>query len=160
MPPQQVPRLTVVKHLRVNNQQKAPLQLQLLSQMVLWMTHKVFLNLYSTKRQRYDTLWHLHFISKLFIPNSLKQRIGRPWSDQIWIFFQAIVWGMQSRAVQGMLDFDYSCSRDTPSVVCMVYPMVWVIYKSWFTNVLLRVMYFWVRFLCISLHYPLISVFW
>ncbi len=37
---------------------------------------------------------------------------------------KAIVWGMQSRAVQGMLDFDYSCSRDEPSVVCMVYPFV------------------------------------
>lgn len=38
---------------------------------------------------------------------------------------RAIVWGMQSRAVQGMLDFDYSCSRSTPSVVAMVYPLVW-----------------------------------
>lgn len=37
---------------------------------------------------------------------------------------RAIVWGMQSRAVQGMLDFDYSCSRSTPSVVAMVYPLV------------------------------------
>uniref|UniRef100_A0A2I3RE47 ATP-citrate synthase n=1 Tax=Pan troglodytes TaxID=9598 RepID=A0A2I3RE47_PANTR len=29
---------------------------------------------------------------------------------------KAIVWGMQTRAVQGMLDFDYVCSRDEPSV--------------------------------------------
>ncbi|ROL03920.1 ATP-citrate synthase [Anabarilius grahami] len=35
---------------------------------------------------------------------------------------KAIVWGMQTRAVQGMLDFDYVCSRDEPSVVAMVYP--------------------------------------
>lgn len=37
---------------------------------------------------------------------------------------KTIVWGMQSRAVQGMLDFDYSCSREEPSVVAMVYPFV------------------------------------
>ena len=35
---------------------------------------------------------------------------------------KAIIWGMQSRAVQGMLDFDYSCSRKEPSVVAMTYP--------------------------------------
>ncbi|TRY94159.1 hypothetical protein DNTS_021009 [Danionella cerebrum] len=35
---------------------------------------------------------------------------------------KAIVWGMQTRAVQGMLDFDYVCSRGEPSVVAMVYP--------------------------------------
>lgn len=39
---------------------------------------------------------------------------------------RAIVWGMQSRAIQGMLDFDYSCSRSKPSVVAMVYPLVYV----------------------------------
>lgn len=35
---------------------------------------------------------------------------------------KSIVWGMQTRAVQGMLDFDYVCSRDAPSVSAMVYP--------------------------------------
>ncbi|XP_004859429.1 ATP-citrate synthase isoform X1 [Heterocephalus glaber] len=35
---------------------------------------------------------------------------------------KALVWGMQTRAVQGMLDFDYVCSRDEPSVAAMVYP--------------------------------------
>lgn len=35
---------------------------------------------------------------------------------------KAIIWGMQQRAVQGMLDFDYVCSRDEPSVVAMMYP--------------------------------------
>ncbi|KAL5007875.1 hypothetical protein ScPMuIL_016681 [Solemya velum] len=35
---------------------------------------------------------------------------------------KAIIWGMQQRAVQGMLDFDYSCSRKAPSVVAMIYP--------------------------------------
>ena len=35
---------------------------------------------------------------------------------------QAIVWGMQQRAVQSMLDFDFVSSRKEPSVVAMVYP--------------------------------------
>ncbi|EDO37585.1 predicted protein [Nematostella vectensis] len=35
---------------------------------------------------------------------------------------RAIVWGMQARAVQGMLDFDYVCERKYPSVAAMVYP--------------------------------------
>lgn len=37
---------------------------------------------------------------------------------------KAIVWGMQTRAVQGMLDFDYVCSRRAPSVVAIWYPLV------------------------------------
>ncbi|XP_031568246.1 ATP-citrate synthase-like [Actinia tenebrosa] len=35
---------------------------------------------------------------------------------------RAIIWGMQQRAVQGMLDFDYVCERKYPSVAAMVYP--------------------------------------
>uniref|UniRef100_A0A6I8RW47 ATP-citrate synthase n=1 Tax=Xenopus tropicalis TaxID=8364 RepID=A0A6I8RW47_XENTR len=35
---------------------------------------------------------------------------------------KSIVWGMQTRAVQGMLDFDYICSRSEPSVAALVYP--------------------------------------
>jgi len=35
---------------------------------------------------------------------------------------KAIVWGMQTRAVQSMLDFDFVCRRKNPSVVAMVYP--------------------------------------
>jgi len=35
---------------------------------------------------------------------------------------KAIVWGLQHRAVQGMLDFDYVCQRKEPSVKAMVYP--------------------------------------
>ncbi|XP_075244726.1 ATP-citrate synthase-like isoform X2 [Convolutriloba macropyga] len=34
----------------------------------------------------------------------------------------SIIWGMQPKAVQGMLDFDYICSRSTPSVAAMTYP--------------------------------------
>jgi ATP citrate (pro-S)-lyase len=39
---------------------------------------------------------------------------------------KAIVWGMQNKAVQGMLDFDHVCSRKEPSVVAMIYPFVLV----------------------------------
>ena len=35
---------------------------------------------------------------------------------------RAIVYGFQTKAVQRMLDFDYVCQRDTPSVACMVDP--------------------------------------
>ncbi len=35
---------------------------------------------------------------------------------------RAIVFGMQQRAVQGMLDFDYACRRARPSVAAVVYP--------------------------------------
>ncbi|CAG0883929.1 unnamed protein product [Cyprideis torosa] len=35
---------------------------------------------------------------------------------------KAVIWGMQNRAVQGMLDFDFVCSRKNPSVCAMVYP--------------------------------------
>lgn len=35
---------------------------------------------------------------------------------------KAIIWGMQTRAVQSMLDFDFVCRRDEPSVSCLVYP--------------------------------------
>ncbi|TRY79451.1 hypothetical protein TCAL_07559 [Tigriopus californicus] len=37
---------------------------------------------------------------------------------------KAIIWGLQTRAVQGMMDFDYVCQRPQPSAACMVYPMV------------------------------------
>ncbi|XP_047364838.1 ATP-citrate synthase isoform X2 [Vespa velutina] len=35
---------------------------------------------------------------------------------------RAIIWGMQTRAVQTMLDFDFVCRRSEPSVAAMVYP--------------------------------------
>eukprot|EP00416_Gambierdiscus_australes_P022510 CAMPEP_0171078740 /NCGR_PEP_ID=MMETSP0766_2-20121228/14819_1 /TAXON_ID=439317 /ORGANISM="Gambierdiscus australes, Strain CAWD 149" /LENGTH=660 /DNA_ID=CAMNT_0011535887 /DNA_START=35 /DNA_END=2017 /DNA_ORIENTATION=+ len=35
---------------------------------------------------------------------------------------KSIVYGLQNRAVQGMLDFDYMCKRKTPSVAAMVFP--------------------------------------
>lgn len=35
---------------------------------------------------------------------------------------KAIIWGQQQKAIQGMLDFDYVCRRETPSVVASTYP--------------------------------------
>eukprot|EP00428_Durinskia_dybowskii_P066093 CAMPEP_0170370088 /NCGR_PEP_ID=MMETSP0117_2-20130122/8326_1 /TAXON_ID=400756 /ORGANISM="Durinskia baltica, Strain CSIRO CS-38" /LENGTH=1106 /DNA_ID=CAMNT_0010624843 /DNA_START=57 /DNA_END=3377 /DNA_ORIENTATION=- len=35
---------------------------------------------------------------------------------------RAMVYGLQSVAVQGMLDFDFMCKRSKPSVACMVFP--------------------------------------
>lgn len=35
---------------------------------------------------------------------------------------RALVFGLQPRAIQGMLDFDFSCGRKTPSVAAMIYP--------------------------------------
>lgn len=35
---------------------------------------------------------------------------------------RSFVYGMQPRAVQGMLDFDFMCKRTTPSVAAMIYP--------------------------------------
>jgi len=35
---------------------------------------------------------------------------------------RCVVYGLQQRAVQGMLDFDFMCKRSRPSVAAMVYP--------------------------------------
>ena len=35
---------------------------------------------------------------------------------------RSLVFGLQPRAIQGMLDFDFSCGRTTPSVAAMIYP--------------------------------------
>lgn len=35
---------------------------------------------------------------------------------------RCIVYGLQQRAVQGMLDFDYLCKRPTPSVAALIFP--------------------------------------
>jgi ATP citrate (pro-S)-lyase len=42
---------------------------------------------------------------------------------------KCIIWGMQQRAVQGMMDFDYVCSRKDPSVVAMIYPFTYVLHR-------------------------------
>jgi ATP citrate (pro-S)-lyase len=35
---------------------------------------------------------------------------------------RCVVFGMQTRAVQGMLDFDFMCHRKKPSVAAMIFP--------------------------------------
>ncbi|KKL23045.1 hypothetical protein LCGC14_2429340, partial [marine sediment metagenome] len=35
---------------------------------------------------------------------------------------QAIIYGFQVRAIQRMLDFDYVCRREKPSVACVIRP--------------------------------------
>jgi len=35
---------------------------------------------------------------------------------------QAIIYGFQQRAIQRMIDFDYLCKRDTPSVAAVIRP--------------------------------------
>jgi ATP citrate (pro-S)-lyase len=42
----------------------------------------------------------------------------RPFSNTT----RSFVYGMQPRAVQGMLDFDFICKRKTPSVAAIIYP--------------------------------------
>lgn len=37
-------------------------------------------------------------------------------------YTRALVYGLQPRAIQGMLDFDFACGRETPSVAAMIYP--------------------------------------
>lgn len=43
---------------------------------------------------------------------------NRPFTTQT----RAFIYGMQPRAVQGMLDFDNMCKRTAPSVAAMIYP--------------------------------------
>ena len=40
----------------------------------------------------------------------------------MYVYFIAIASIFVSFFVQGMLDYDHVCSRDTPSVAAMVYP--------------------------------------
>lgn len=74
-----------------------------------------------------------HFVSKSFeiIAGPTNNSVKSPTKFEIGsIEYQkmfsnctkAIVWGMQTRAVQSMLDFDFICRREEPSVVAMVYP--------------------------------------
>ncbi|EJD05575.1 ATP citrate lyase isoform 2 [Fomitiporia mediterranea MF3/22] len=51
-----------------------------------------------------------------------KKGISRPWYKPFDAETRSFVYGLQPRAIQGMLDFDYSCGRATPSVAAMIYP--------------------------------------
>ncbi|KDQ60404.1 hypothetical protein JAAARDRAFT_32808 [Jaapia argillacea MUCL 33604] len=46
----------------------------------------------------------------------------RPWFRPFDASTRSFVYGLQPRAIQGMLDFDYSCGREAPSVAAMIYP--------------------------------------
>ncbi|KAJ3531896.1 hypothetical protein NM688_g7504 [Phlebia brevispora] len=50
------------------------------------------------------------------------QASTRPWYRPFDATTRSFVYGLQPRAIQGMLDFDYSCGRETPSVAAMIYP--------------------------------------
>jgi ATP citrate (pro-S)-lyase len=45
-----------------------------------------------------------------------------PWHTLFTRSTTCFIYGMQPRAVQGMLDFDSACRRETPSVKAMIYP--------------------------------------
>ena len=45
---------------------------------------------------------------------------------------RCIVYGLQARAVQGMLDFDFMCKRSKPSVAAMVYPFQGAHYSKFY----------------------------
>lgn len=45
----------------------------------------------------------------------------RPWYRPYDEKTRSLVFGLQPRAIQGMLDFDYACGRSTPSVAAMIY---------------------------------------
>lgn len=46
----------------------------------------------------------------------------RPWFRPFDENTRSLVYGLQPRAIQGMLDFDFACGRETPSVAAMIYP--------------------------------------
>lgn len=47
---------------------------------------------------------------------------SRPWYRPFDETTRSLVYGLQPRAIQGMLDFDFACGRATPSVAAMIYP--------------------------------------
>ncbi|CAE6419664.1 unnamed protein product, partial [Rhizoctonia solani] len=54
--------------------------------------------------------------------DSTAPKTGRPSYRPFDASTRSFVYGLQPRAIQGMLDFDYSCGRETPSVAAMIYP--------------------------------------
>ncbi|KAI3648822.1 hypothetical protein MP228_006676 [Amoeboaphelidium protococcarum] len=47
---------------------------------------------------------------------------SHPWYQPFTKQTKSFIYGMQPRAVQGMLDFDHMCKREAPSVAAMIYP--------------------------------------
>ncbi|GAA6034023.1 hypothetical protein NBRC10512_007568 [Rhodotorula toruloides] len=68
-----------------------------------------------SRQQPQDNI--VSFSDKVHAPDS-----GRPWYRPFDETTRSIVYGLQPRAIQGMLDFDFACGRETPSVAAMVYP--------------------------------------
>jgi ATP citrate (pro-S)-lyase len=65
----------------------------------------------------------------LLLSLSLKTQFNLPMSEQFQLPYElfnnktrAFVYGLQPRACQGMLDFDFICKRETPSVAGVIYP--------------------------------------
>ncbi len=50
------------------------------------------------------------------------KKTSRPWFKPFDAQTRSLVYGLQPRAIQGMLDFDFSCGRSAPSVAAMIYP--------------------------------------
>lgn len=69
-----------------------------------------------------------------FVPDVTNSPIASPeGTTQFTPHTRCIVWGMQQRAVQGMLDFDYLCKRARPSVAAIIFPFAGNHYmKFWF----------------------------
>ncbi|KAJ3222505.1 citrate synthase [Chytriomyces hyalinus] len=64
--------------------------------------------------------------AKVAKPSSSPMQVDLPTSISENVTFtnktRSFIYGMQPRAVQGMLDFDFMCKRSQPSVACMIYP--------------------------------------
>ncbi|KAF9477345.1 ATP-citrate synthase [Pholiota conissans] len=60
--------------------------------------------------------------SDILVHFDTKGSTSRPWFRPFDASTRSFVYGLQPRAIQGMLDFDYSCGRETPSVAAMIYP--------------------------------------
>jgi len=56
------------------------------------------------------------------IPSANTAGIKSKLTEQFSKKTRCIVYGLQTRAVQGMLDFDFMCKREKPSVAAMVFP--------------------------------------
>lgn len=54
--------------------------------------------------------------------DSSKPAGQRPWFRPFDETTRSLIYGLQPRAIQGMLDFDFACGRDRPSVAAMIYP--------------------------------------
>jgi ATP citrate (pro-S)-lyase len=65
-----------------------------------------------------DQIVHFEKATQASASASASRPSYRPFDENT----RSFVYGLQPRAIQGMLDFDYSCGRSTPSVAAMIYP--------------------------------------